>query len=99
MRGNRVQLSIASSCGQLTVATLLAGDEITIGRRGDVLAPDDQLIGRQHCRLIQLQGNPAVVDEHSANGTWLDDLWLVPARPCPLTADRTHRLTLDFSPP
>ena len=94
MRNPRVLLTAAPPSDGCILAVLFAGDQVTIGRHGDVSCPDDARIGRIHCRLLLHDHAPAVIDDGSANGTWIDERWLTPKQPHPLPLGQNQRLGL-----
>jgi len=88
----RLHLSATAAHESSIVATLFAGDELSLGREADVLVGSHPDIGRIHCHLIRYDDTPAVIDHGSVNGTWLDERWLPHDRAQLLSADREHRL-------
>ncbi len=49
-------------------------------------------VSRRHARIANMHANVVIIDQNSANGTWLNDQRLTPERPYTLPREATLRL-------
>lgn len=78
----------------------LKQEKIVIGKKKewvDVVIPYNKMISRKHCTIINKNNRYYIVDEGSANGTFLNQARLIPKHPSELkSGDRIRMADSDF---
>ena len=77
------------------VQLLLNTPEFTLGKSDScdgILAFNDE-ISREHCKILQREGQYYIVDLNSTNGTYLNDEMLVPNQEYPIQPGDRLRLS------
>lgn len=92
---HKYQMKIVSLDAPTPVEILVSKDEFIIGRKQgsvDGLVTFNKMIGRVHCKILRQNNQYAVVDLNSSNGTFVNNIRLLPKQNCVLKNGDVLRL-------